>query len=78
MEKVGVTFVDTDFSLGILGVIDGSYAETELDLPAQPEVHEVIYRFICALSEIELPSAKVGGKYSGMQILNRLITNSRQ
>lgn len=78
VEKVGVTFVDTDFSLGILGVIDGSYAETELDLPAQPEVHEVIYRFICALSEIELPSAKVGGKYSGMQILNRLITNSRQ
>ena len=77
VANAGSGIIDTDYSLGIMCVIDGFYAEKELGIEVSPVVYSVMGRFLDILSGIELPTAKTQGKYSGLQIMNRLIANSR-
>ena len=77
-DKANLGFIDTDYSLGIMCMIDGAYAQTRLNVEADPAVSAVIRRFLSVLADnIELPNVTLTGKYSGMQIMNRLIANSQ-
>lgn len=78
VTKAGTGLVDVDYSLGIMSVIDAYYAQTTLGLAPSLDVCRAVRLFIEELCTIELPSAKVQGSYSGLQIMNRLIANSRE
>ena len=77
-EKANLGFIDTDYSLGIMFMIDGAYTQNRLNVEADPAVSAVIHRFLYVLADgIELPNVSLTGKYSGMQIMNRLIAKSQ-
>ena len=78
VSKQDTCFVDTDYSIGIMSIIDGYYTEQTTGVELSPHVYTVMEQFIEGLSQIPLPSANVQGKFSGLQIMNRLIANSRQ
>ena len=49
-----------------------------LDVSAEPRLTEVPHRFLQLMAEtVKLPNVTLTDKYSGLQIMNRLIANSQ-
>ena len=70
--------VDADFAPGMMYLIDSSYTVHILGINQHYHIVRGIMRgFLAVLSRISMREENVQGKYSGIQILNRLIANSR-
>ena len=71
-------FRDIDFSTCIMALIDWGYCRDKLGVKEEFGEHqkggEILINFLATL---KIPGLNVSGKYSGVQILNRLIINSR-
>ena len=76
MTKTG--FLDADYSPGMMYLIDSVYTIHILKVNVPyADVLRTMNVFFCSVSRISTPEARTQGKYSGIQILNRLIANSR-
>ena len=78
IDKPSQGYRDVDMSLGIICMIDEYYGANELGVTERlDDVYETIHQFLLMLSQLELQDAHPQGKYSGLQIMNRLIANSQ-
>ena len=76
IQKQGHTYIDVDMSLGFMCLIDYDYARSQLGITEPLEaVTKTVREFLLMLSLLSLPEAHIPGKYSGQQILTRLIAN---
>ena len=78
IQKKKTGFLDADYSPGMMYLIDSVYTIHILKVNVPyADVLRTMNVFFCSVSRISTPEARTQGKYSGIQILNRLIANSR-
>lgn len=78
IQKKKTGFLDADYSPGMMYLIDSVYTIHILKVNVPyADVLRTMNVFFCSVSRISTPEARTQGKYSGVQILNRLIANSR-
>lgn len=71
-------FQDIDLSTSIMALIDWGYCQNKLGVKGKFEEHQKAVEYLLSsLATLKIPGLNVSGKYSGVQILSRLIINSR-
>ena len=62
----------------IMALIDWGYCQNKLGVKGKFEEHQKAVEYLLSsLATLKIPGLNVSGKYSGVQILSRLIINSR-
>lgn len=78
IDNISVGFRDVDFATSIMALIDWSYFKTYCSGEGTQDEHRGVVNYLVDfLATLKIPGLNVTGKYSGVQILNRLIINSR-